>query len=83
MQRKDALRGEKPRTSKLKGDLFFSWLKVLGLTDQGNHKDEQVACKQEGYTIHLAMNEHRPALGRHSEMFTALADKFLMPSFQS
>lgn len=35
-------RGEKPRTSKLKGDLFFSWLKVLGLTDQGNHKDEQV-----------------------------------------
>lgn len=28
------------------------------------------------------MNKHRPALSRHSEMFTILADKFLMFSFQ-
>lgn len=28
------------------------------------------------------MNKQRPALGRHSEMFIALADKFLMSSFQ-
>lgn len=27
------------------------------------------------------MNKHRPALGRHSEMFAALADKFLVSSF--
>lgn len=28
------------------------------------------------------MNKHRPALGRHSEIFVALADKFLVSPFQ-